>query len=184
MQNPRAFATGIAHRGKFYVVGGCATIKQSAEIYNPASNSWKFLKSFVPKEADGFAVASLHGWLVMLTWSDRLGVKLWLLLELLANPQLIGQWRLISFFPNQNVERVRLRQHGARMMKVGKEVWVLVEENDRVCQVGGMCAWPVFPAPMFRPRDGLGVEQKGHVYGFSFINGVRPSWRRIPVYSI
>ncbi|KAK9279243.1 hypothetical protein L1049_012921 [Liquidambar formosana] len=111
MQTTRAFATGLSHRGGFFVVGG-GNLRHSAEIYHPDSNSWLSLKSFVPKEAKGFSVASVQGRLVILTWSDQLGVKLWLW-TVLVNPILIAGWRLISFFPNHDVERVRLRKHGA-----------------------------------------------------------------------
>lgn len=185
MQEPRAFADGFTHKGRFFVVGGSATLKHSAEIYNPSTNSWVCLKSFVPKEADGFTAASLNGRLMLLTWSDQLGVKLWLW-TVLVNPNLICRCRLISFFPNQIVERPRLKSHGAKMVQVGgKEVWVLVGESDRFClQVDGSNAWPVFPAPMFRPGDGHEAVQKGHIYAFSFTDGVGLSWRKIPVYSI
>ncbi|ONI00236.1 hypothetical protein PRUPE_6G077500 [Prunus persica] len=185
MQEPRAFADGFTHKGRFFVVGGSATLKHSAEIYNPSTNSWVCLKSFVPKEADGFTAASLNGRLMLLTWSDQLGVKLWLW-TVLVNPNLICRCRLISFFPNQIVERPRLKSHGAKMVQVGgKEVWVLVGESDRFClQVDGSNALPVFPAPMFRPGDGHEAVQKGHIYAFSFTDGVGLSWRKIPVYSI
>lgn len=162
---------------------GGGNLRHSAEIYHPDSNSWLLLKSFVPKEAKGFSIASVQGRLVILTWSDQLGVKLWMW-TVLANPIVIAGWRLISFFPNHDVERVRLRKHGARMVQVGKEVWVMVGENESICQVDGSCVWPVFPAPVFRPGDGHEVVRKGHIYGFSFRDGGRLSWRQIPVYSI
>ncbi|KAH7542453.1 hypothetical protein FEM48_Zijuj02G0075500 [Ziziphus jujuba var. spinosa] len=171
MQNSRAYATGVAYKHKFYVVGGSADMKHSAEIYSPSSNSWLFVRSFVPKEAEGFAVASLGGRLLILTWSGWLGVKLWQW-TILVNPNICG-CRLISFFPDQLVERDRLKQHGARMVQIGEEIWVMVDENDRISQVGGSCAWPVFPAPMFRPSDGLETVQKGYIYAFTFRDGLR-----------
>lgn len=182
MQNSRAYATGVAYKHKFYVVGGSADMKHSAEIYSPSSNSWLFVRSFVPKEAEGFAVASLGGRLLILTWSGWLGVKLWQW-TILVNPNICG-CRLISFFPDQLVERDRLKQHGARMVQIGEEIWVMVDENDRISQVGGSCAWPVFPAPMFRPSDGLETVQKGYIYAFTFRDGLRISWRKIPIFSI
>ncbi|KAJ0021424.1 hypothetical protein Pint_32374 [Pistacia integerrima] len=182
MHIPRAFGTGLALNNKFCIVGGGTTLKRSAEIYDPSKNSWQLLESFVPKEADGFAVASLNSRLLLLTWSNWLGVKLWMWNKLINLN--IGGWRLISFFPNQQVERLRVRQYGARMVRVGKEVWVLVGENESVCQVDGGSAWPVFPAPMFRPDKGLEIVQKGHIYAFHFTAGGRISWRQIPVYSI
>ncbi|KAB2606893.1 influenza virus NS1A-binding protein-like protein [Pyrus ussuriensis x Pyrus communis] len=51
MQNPPAFASGFTHKGRFFVVGGSKALEYSAENYNPSTNSWVFLKSFVPKEA-------------------------------------------------------------------------------------------------------------------------------------
>ncbi|KAJ0084191.1 hypothetical protein Patl1_30918 [Pistacia atlantica] len=182
MHIPRAFGTGLALNNKFCIVGGGTTLKRSAEIYDPSKNSWQLLESFVPKEADGFAVASLNSRLLLLTWSNWLGVKLWMWNKLINLN--IGGWRLISFFPNQQVERLRVRQYGARMVRVGKEVWVSVGENESVCQVDGGSAWPVFPAPMFRPDDGHEIVQKGHIYAFHFTAGGRISWRQIPVYSI
>ncbi|KAM5583660.1 hypothetical protein ABKV19_003505 [Rosa sericea] len=185
MPNPRAFASGIAHGGRFFVVGGGnnAALKHSAEIYNPSNNSWGSLKSFVPQEADGFTATSLNGRLMILTWSDQLGVKLWMY-TVITRPILIYNCRRIGFLPNQIVERPRLKAHGARMVPVGgKEVWVLVGENERIFQVDGSSAWPVFPAPMYKPGEGHEVVSKGHIYAFSF-HGVRISWRQIPVYSV
>lgn len=183
MHTPRAFGTGVALNNKFCVVGGGATLKRSAEIYDPRKDSWELLESFVPKEADGFAVASLNSRLVMLTWSDRLGVKLWMWNKLINIDT--GGWGLISFFPNQQVERLRVRQYGAKMVRVGKELWVLIGENEEgIFQVDGGGVWPVFPPPMFRPEDGHEIVQKDHVYAFHFPAGGRISWRQIPVYSI
>lgn len=183
MQNFRAYATGLAYKHSFYVVGGSADMKHSAEIYSPSSNSWLFVRSFVPEEAEGFAVASLSGHFLILTWSNWLGVKLWQW-TVLANPNPICTCRLISFFPDQLVERDRLKQYGARMVQIGEEVWVMVDEDDGVNQVGGSCAWPVFPAPMFRPSDGHEVVQKGYIYAFTFRDGLNISWRKIPIFSI
>ncbi|WRX35347.1 hypothetical protein QQP08_027834 [Theobroma cacao] len=183
MHKPRAFATGITHNNKFYVIGGGAILKNSAEIHDPSSNSWQFLTSFVPKEANGFAVSSLKTRLLMLTWSDQLGIKLWLWIEM-ANPYLIGGWRLISCFPNQQIERGRLREHGARMVRVGQGLLIIAGDRHGPCQVDGMSAWPVLPPPMFMPRDGCEVVLKGYIYAFSFQSGIRINWRKISVYSI
>lgn len=202
MHKPRAFATGLVHKGKFYVVGG-QPLDHSAEIYNPTSNTWKLLNSFVPKEADGFAVTSMCGrFLMLLTWSDQLGIKLWLLRESVnrfnrvnpnpanpAHPAMSTRWRLLGYFPNCEVERARFRQHGARMVQVGKEVWILVGESDPICKVDGpfgTCGWPIFPAPGFLPNRGHELERKGHIWAFSFLlgGGGRVSWRQIPVYKI
>eukprot|EP00257_Ricinus_communis_P011589 XP_002532853.2 kelch repeat and BTB domain-containing protein 13 [Ricinus communis] len=186
MQNQRAFATGAAHRNKFYVVGGStiATLKHSAEIYDPKTNSWKFVNSFVPKEADGYAVASFNGQLLILTWSDRLGMKLWLWIEM-ASPNSFGNRpRLISCFPCKQIEMMTLRQNGANMVRVGRELWIVVGKNDRIFQVDGRCAWPVFPAPFFRPSDEHKVQHKEEIYALSFSRGLRVTWRKIPVYYI
>lgn len=157
MQNPRALASGFTHKGRFFVVGGSKALEYSAKIYNPSTNSWVFLKSFVPKEAEGFTIASLNGWLMILTWSDQLGVKLWLWTVLGNNPNSICRCRLIGFLPNQIIERSRIKAHGARMVPVGrKEVWVFVGEREKLwLEVDGSNAWPVFPAPAFRPGNGI-----------------------------
>ncbi|KAL6204591.1 hypothetical protein ACLB2K_021858 [Fragaria x ananassa] len=134
MPNRRAFAYGIAHKDRFFVVGdgSNAALKHSAEMYNPSNKSW----------------------------------------------------RLLGLLPNQIAERPRLKAHGARMVPVvGKEVWVLVGENERVFRVDGSCAWPVFPAPMYKPNERHEVVSKGYICAFSFL-GDRVSWRQIPVYSV
>ncbi|KAM0999499.1 hypothetical protein ACFX15_006007 [Malus domestica] len=67
----------------------------------------------------------------------------------------------------------------------GKGVWVSVGQRERFwLEVDGSNAWPVFPAPAFRPGNGHEVVQKGHIYAFSFSKRVRLSWRTIPIYSI
>ncbi|XP_059660750.1 F-box/kelch-repeat protein At1g74510-like isoform X2 [Cornus florida] len=143
MQKARAFATGIAHKGKFYVFGG-ATPKHSAEIYDPPSNTWLSIDSFVPEEADGYAVTSTFMNLVILTWSDPLGVKLWLRVEKSNEALENGTWTIVSDFPNnEEVDRLRFRHHGAKMVKLGNEVCVLMGKTDCVWRVGGPVAWPI-----------------------------------------
>lgn len=185
MPNRRAFAYGIAHKDRFFVVGGGsnAALKHSAEMYNPSNNSWRSLESFVPQDAEGCSATSLNQLLLMLTWSDRLGVRLWVC-DVITKPVFVCNHRLLGLLPNQIAERPRLKAHGARMVPVGgKEVWVLVGENERVFRVDGSCAWPVFPPPMYKPNERHEVVSKGYICAFSFLGG-RINWRQIPVYSV
>ena len=70
--------------------------------------------------------------MVILTWSDQLGVKLWRWTVLSNNPNSICRFRLIGFLPNQIIERSRIKEHGARMVPVGgKEAWVFVGEREK-----------------------------------------------------
>ena len=177
MRHSRAFSSGISHKGWFLVVGGCrdSNLKHSVEIFNPRNKSWVFRNSFVPQEADSFTATSFNGNLMVLTWSDQLGVKLWHYRNAAVNPTLILMFHrsLISYLPCQKVEMRRvIKEHGARMISVrGQEVWLLVGENERICQVDRSCDWSVFPAPVYRPSEGHEVLNKGYVYAFS-VNGL------------
>lgn len=180
MQVVRMFAAGVAHRGKFYVVGGG---DRSAEVYDPAIKKWHFIGSFVPKEADGFALGSLDGHLLMLTWSDRFGSRIWLWLGF--GNGTIGRWRLIGFLPDQmEASRARLKQNGARLARVGRELWVVEKASRHEWHIDGVCAWPTLPGPTFWPGEGQEVVAKGCIYAFSIEFGARLIWRSIPVYSL
>ncbi|XP_059660744.1 uncharacterized protein LOC132307097 [Cornus florida] len=177
MQKARAFATGLAHRGKFYVFGG-ATPKDSAEIYNPLSNTWLPLNSFLREEAEGFAVTTMLGNLVILTWSDRLGIKLWLRVGENNEDLEIGNWKMVCFFPNTEVERSQFRRHGATMVRLGKEVLVLVGGlGTCVWRVDAPVEWPIFPAPNFRPGVEHEVVHGGHIHAFTIQDDGTLGWR-------
>ncbi|KAB2606898.1 influenza virus NS1A-binding protein-like protein [Pyrus ussuriensis x Pyrus communis] len=132
-----------ALQNMFFVVVGSKALEYSAEIYNPSTNSWVFLKSFH------------NGRLMILTWSDLLGVKLWLWTVLANNPNSICRCRLIGFIPNQIIERPQIKAQG----RGWEQFWL---------EVDGSNAWPVFPAPAFRPGNGNEIVKKGHIYAFSF----------------
>lgn len=128
-------------------------------------------------------------------------MKLWVwTVTVLASPISICGFMLISLFPNQLVKKERLREDGAKVVRIGDEVWVvMVDESDhRFGQLHGSCARP---APMFRPADGyeafciarrqclgplMGMKLfalQGHIYAFTLRDGLRISWREIPIFS-
>lgn len=186
MHKERSSAKGIAFQGKFYVIGGRDDDRYSAEIYDPQSKEWKFIKYFLPSEFDGYAISSMNNPVLMLllTWSDLVGAKLWAW-KGLSKRSMMGNWVFYGFHPDP-VERHKFKQHGVRLVKVGLEIWILPgdeSESDFDFYVNEGCAWPTFPGPTFMPSAGRSVKQNGHIYAFS--GSIRAmSWRKVSVYSI
>ncbi|GAB4824401.1 hypothetical protein Ancab_007288 [Ancistrocladus abbreviatus] len=181
MLKARTHASGVAHGGKFYVIGD-GNFDRSAEVYNTTTKSWQQIARFVPKEADGYAVTSNNEHIVLLTWSDYLGVKLW---RWGGTGHPLGpRWQLLRWLQSSKVYRDRLHQHGARMVQFGKEILILVGLTDGLCWVGGSCTLPVLPPPWFRPRDAQQVLHYEHVDAVSLRAGGRSACRQIPVYKI
>ncbi|KAL5710829.1 hypothetical protein ACHQM5_021343 [Ranunculus cassubicifolius] len=201
MKKARSSAKGIAYKGKFYVVGGANNDRHSAEIYDPTSNSWQFVRYFMPSSFDGYAISSMNNsLLILVTLENMVGVKVWMSMGL-NKPSTMVEWGFIGYHPEQ-VERQIYMKNGVRLVQVGTELWMLpCDEDEFGCSlhVDGASVWPTFPGPMFVPGQGCSVKENGHVHAFSssvvmeeiFVGGVylgthprtRLSWRKVPVYS-
>lgn len=183
MHRERSSAKGVAFQGKFYVIGGREDDRYSAEMYDPQSKEWKYIKYFLPSEFDGYAICSMNKPVVMLlmTWSGLVGIKLWLW-KGLSKGSAIGNWGFFGYHPNQ-VERHKFKHHGIRLVKVGNEMWILPgDESGRDFYVNEGYAWPTFPAPTFMPSAKHSVKQNEHIYAFSVRIRIL-SWRKVSVYS-
>ena len=182
MLKPCANSTGIAHGGRFYVIGD-KNIGHLAQIYYPATKYWLLTTQFIPQEANGYTVGSVDGRMILLTWSGYRGVKLWHWVEDFSMSA--GKWQLLQFYAPYKVERVRIYENRVRLVTIGKEVFIMVGANRHFCWVDGLRAWPVLPPPFFRPCDSQGVYRSESVRAFRISRrGNRLSWRRYPVYRV
>ncbi|KAK9755219.1 hypothetical protein RND81_01G010600 [Saponaria officinalis] len=180
MQKPQAYATGIAHRGAFYCIGG-ENYEHSAQIYHPKHKKWFITKQFIPEEANGFSVGSVDGQMILLTWSNVLGVKLWR-----YNVRPVGlRWTVIQFYADTTVARSWLLHKGPRLVRIHRQLFIMTGVDDDFCWVDGLGAWPVLPAPSFRVCDEGMLSQSGFIHAVKFtLPTYAPSWRYYPVYNL